>query len=122
VVDDEDAELQAALRASLEGLPSGFIVPSSPPITPKRIIHTTELSRQREREDAERAAAFQRSGQISSSSAQDWDEDEEEEDGDEPSRAGKGKVRASVGSPPPVEESLSMDEIRRRRLARFGGS
>lgn len=31
VYDDEDSELQAALRASLEGLPEGFVVPSTPP-------------------------------------------------------------------------------------------
>lgn len=31
VYDDEDSELQAALKASLEGLPEGFVVPPTPP-------------------------------------------------------------------------------------------
>ena len=31
VYDDEDSQLQAALKASLEGLPEGFVVPPTPP-------------------------------------------------------------------------------------------
>ncbi|KAF9520269.1 hypothetical protein BS47DRAFT_1387314 [Hydnum rufescens UP504] len=85
VIDDEDAELQAALRASLEGLPEGFSVPETPP---RRLIHTSTTTASPQTADVSRGV-----------------EDEERE----------------VQSPEPAAaEKPDIDEIRRRRLARFG--
>ncbi|KAF7361872.1 Josephin domain-containing protein [Mycena venus] len=78
VYDDDDAELQAALKASLEQLPEGWTLPE--PVPHQESIHPN-------------IAVSQRSGSV------------------EPSDA---------PSPPPPEEEVSVDELRRRRLARFG--
>ena len=106
VYDDDDEELQAALRASLETVPAGFRIPSPPPIrlpnreysqpppepvfSPPPAVHT-DLSRQ----------------QSSGSATKDPEEESETE----------SYVTAESS---PVEQ-LSVEEIRRRRLARFGG-
>ncbi|GJE92281.1 Josephin-domain-containing protein [Phanerochaete sordida] len=97
VYDDEDAELQAALRASLEMLPEGFQVPQSPPA----------------RAPSMPAAPPVAGAPISATVVPPHvpeDEDEEIETESE----------ADVGAAAP-EPQLSMEEIRRRRLARFGG-
>ncbi|KAL1941962.1 hypothetical protein VTO73DRAFT_6492 [Trametes versicolor] len=91
--DDEDVELQAALRASLEGVPEGFRVPSPPPIVhPPPASHPSATS----------ASAALQPPQIQQQASSDVDTESE----------------ADVEEPP---EELSMEEIRRRRLARFGG-
>ena len=94
VVDDEDAELQAALRASLEGLPEGFAVPETPP---RRLIHTSTATTSAMPPEAAGA-----SGGM---------EDDEHAD-----------VRSPEPPESPVAEKPDVDEIRRRRLARFGTS
>lgn len=108
VVDDEDAQLQAALKASMEGLPEGFR-PISPP-SPE-LIHTTELSRRMEREAAEREAALRAGKARKPQGDEDEDEDEDEEEEED---TGGNRAAATV------EESVDVDEMRRRRLARFG--
>ncbi|KAJ7901851.1 Josephin-domain-containing protein [Mycena olivaceomarginata] len=75
VYDDDDAELQAALKASLEQLPEGWALPEEVPRQEYTLPDT-----------------------VSQSSV---------EQPDPP-------------SPPPQEEEVSVDELRRRRLARFG--
>ncbi|KAF8585934.1 Josephin-domain-containing protein [Ramaria rubella] len=79
VYDDEDSELQAALKASLEGLPGDFVVPPMPPRT------SAPSAPSRASVPLEAAAP----------------EQEEEEE------------------TPAVE--IDAAEMRRRRLARFGG-
>ncbi|KAJ7924836.1 Josephin-domain-containing protein [Mycena leptocephala] len=75
VYDDDDAELQAALKASLEQLPEGWTLPDQGP--PQESIHRPDMS----------------------------------------ASQGSGSVEQDVPSPP---ENVSVDELRRRRLARFG--
>ena len=97
VYDDEDAELQAALKASLESAPEGYVHPPTPPSRrPTLPTPSIPLSSQ---------------SLTPISSETELMEVEDEKD-DEPER---------FTSPPPVEEKVDMDEIRRRRLARFGG-
>ncbi|RDX42061.1 hypothetical protein OH76DRAFT_146914 [Lentinus brumalis] len=93
VYDDEDQELQAALRASLETVPPGFRVPSPPPVVaasrpsqpstpPAQVLQPPPLQRQASSETIK---------------------------------------TESEGDAPEPEPELSPEEIRRRRLARFGG-
>ncbi|KIJ49494.1 hypothetical protein M422DRAFT_27859 [Sphaerobolus stellatus SS14] len=84
VYDDEDAELQAALRASLEALPEGFTMPITPP-----------------RETASLSLPVQSTSNIVASPNASIQEEEEE-------------------IPQPAAQ-LDPDELRKRRLARFGG-
>ncbi|KAI8993859.1 Josephin-domain-containing protein [Trametes punicea] len=88
VYDDEDQELQAALRASLETVPEGFRVPSPPPAAASRPAQPPSAP--------ETLQPLQR--QVSS----------------------EAETESEAEIPEPQEE-LSMEEIRRRRLARFGG-
>ncbi|KAI0645966.1 Josephin-domain-containing protein [Trametes meyenii] len=91
VYDDEDEELQAALRASLETVPEGFRVPSPPPVIPPRLAP----------EPTAPAASTLQPPPIQRQPSSEF-ETESEAESAEP-------------------EQLSMEEIRRRRLARFGG-
>ncbi|TFY72226.1 hypothetical protein EVG20_g798 [Dentipellis fragilis] len=96
VYDDDDAELQAALRASLEDVPPEFRIPDTPPppqpgqpavpaptAAPSSVLSTEAESDETSTVDTETEA-----------------EAEAE----------------------PQEEQVSVEEMRRRRLARFGGS
>jgi len=99
-MDDEDAQLQAALKASLEGLPQDYVPPATPP---HRLVHTSQPPPiLREPPPGQPPAEL--------SDAEDGDTQEES--------SGKGKAREES----PEMEEVDMDEIRRRRLARFGGS
>ncbi|OBZ70827.1 hypothetical protein A0H81_09049 [Grifola frondosa] len=89
--DDEDAELQAALKASLEGLPAGFKVPSPPPVVPPPLYRTSQPVKSIQQVPAEETSETDTESEAESSGA-------------------------AV-----AEETLSIEEIRRRRLARFGG-
>ena len=107
VYDDEDAELQAALRASLETVPAGFRVPSPPPIpTPP-------------------AAAAAAAAAVSSLGVQEQGRDAEalvlppaqihrQPSSDVETESDAGSEAAQAVQP-------SLEEIRRMRLARFGG-
>lgn len=100
VYDDEDAELQAALRASLESAPEGYVHPPTPP--PRRpTLPTPSVSTPSEPPSAAPVSQEPEPMQV-----------EDDEDDTETER---------FTSPPPVEQKPDMDEIRRRRLARFGG-
>ncbi|KAI0330986.1 Josephin-domain-containing protein [Cubamyces sp. BRFM 1775] len=90
VYDDEDEEFQAALRASLETVPEGFLMPSPPPVVPPQPPHQASGS------STPQPPPIQR----------------------QPSSDVETESEAEAPEP---EEQLSMEEIRRRRLARFGG-
>lgn len=98
VYDDEDAELQAALRASLETAPEGFKMPDTPPSTARPLPPSTSLS-------APAPAPMQRQPSIASTQSET-----------------ESSIATESDSEPQQVEQLSMEEIRRRRLARFGGS
>jgi hypothetical protein len=91
VYDDDDEELQAALRASLESAPGGATIPEVPPASSTNAATT-------------QPPALQRHGSATS----DAYETESEADTEE------GDAHAAE----PVE---SVEEMRKKRLARFGG-
>ncbi|KZP34624.1 Josephin-domain-containing protein [Athelia psychrophila] len=93
VYDDDDAELQAALKASLEHMPEGFTVPevqpppSAPPPGPSS--------------SSAQAPPLRRQESVSS--------------------VGTGTSTSTEMETEPVEEKkVDLEEMRRRRLARFG--
>jgi ataxin-3 len=96
VYDDDDEGLQRALKASLEAVPEGFTAELPPP--PPRMMLPTEVQ----------------------APASATNEAEEMDSMDNSSEA-----EASIASGPSSEqqeaETVSVDELRKRRLARFGG-
>ncbi|KAG8864565.1 hypothetical protein FRB96_005068 [Tulasnella sp. 330] len=94
MLDDEDAELQAALRASLENVPEGFTVPEVP--LPVRIG-----SRMQPVEETLAAARTTTLPVVASAPV-----------------VTQSQESASSGPPSPVV-SVDVDEMRRRRLERF---
>ncbi|KAH7929906.1 Josephin-domain-containing protein [Leucogyrophana mollusca] len=106
VYDDDDAELQAALKASLESVPAGFVLPPSPlPQPPRRLVNPTIPL-------PELAASLTPASVLNTSSKNTLQDDTESE---------ADTSVTSASDAPPAEESVSVDEMRRRRLARFGG-
>ncbi|KAH8107250.1 Josephin-domain-containing protein [Cristinia sonorae] len=97
VYDDDDAELQAALKASLEGLPEGFRIPDTPPRPSKPPTPPALVP----------AALPPIAGPSKSASTDEGDETETESEAD-----------VSVVEEAPAPD---VDEMRKRRLARFGG-
>jgi len=95
VYDDDDAELQAALKASLESVPDGFMIPDPSPLPvapPPTSVSTPGISSVSTRSSSERGT-----------------EDDEV------------ASQASTETSQVQESQVSVDEMRRRRLARFGG-
>ncbi|KAG9316637.1 Josephin-domain-containing protein [Chiua virens] len=102
VYDDDDAELQAALKASLESMPSGFTLPPpSASAPPQRLINSPP----RVPLETGRSQTTEESG------AETETETETETDAE----------GAGGGTPQVAREDVSLEEMRRRRLARFGG-
>ncbi|KAI0266700.1 Josephin-domain-containing protein [Gloeopeniophorella convolvens] len=107
VYDDEDAELQAALRASLETVPPGFRLPDTPPRAfPQPPAPPT-------------ASAAQLPHASSAATREDDDGELDYEDNDVDTSVAETESDAHTPVP---EEDLSVEEMRRRRLARFGGT
>ncbi|EKM54237.1 uncharacterized protein PHACADRAFT_257943 [Phanerochaete carnosa HHB-10118-sp] len=99
VYDDEDAELQAALKASLETLPEGFEIPSTPPASrPSSSLPV-----------APAAVAAPRVEPLPQAGHPGNEEDEIETESE-------ADVSAAEAEP-----QLSMEEMRLKRLAKFGG-
>jgi ataxin-3 len=108
VYDDEDADLQAALQASLTTAsgPAGAHIPDTTTAPP-------------------RASPGRRPHAAPSAGADEDDEDDEkpydEDDGDDTATE---ETLSGTEDPPPLQaanDDLSIEEMRRRRLARFGG-
>lgn len=108
VYDDEDAELQAALQASLETAPPGIHTPTPPP-------HRSPLPAA-----ASRAAPRLGTEPLSSNTNvhDDGDDDDDLYYDDEDTAT---EETLSETAEPQEAEGVSMEEMRRRRLARFGG-
>ncbi|KAI0812672.1 Josephin-domain-containing protein [Irpex lacteus] len=103
VYDDEDAELQAALRASLADVPPGFEVPDTPPrAAPPVSIPATSLP----------ATSVPESSVGSNASLPPPSQEETETE---------SEADTTVGEEEREREQVSVEEMRRRRLARFGG-
>lgn len=114
VYDDDDAELQAALRASLESMPEGFRIPSPPPVRlPNREYPPPPVPAAAPPSVPAPLARIQtsppRAAPVIPPPPEDMDDEQSESD---------SYITAESS---PVVEQLSMEEIRRRRLARFGG-
>ena len=101
VYDDEDEELQAALRASLETVPEGFRMPSPPPI-PAPVRRASQQSTPQAVTPPVPAHPPSQPPPLERQASEDFETESE-------------------GTAEPEPEQLSMEEIRRRRLARFGG-
>jgi len=95
VYDDDDAELQAALRASLESMPEGFQMPETPPPTRPALPHAPL---------AVPAALPVDTSEMSSVGETDMETEAETETEEAAAPA----------------RDVSMEEMRRKRLARFG--
>ena len=114
VYDDEDAELQAALQASLETAPPGIHAPT-PPRASGSPMRRSPLS-------AAASRAAPRHGTGPSNDTNVYDDGEDDDDDlylDEEDTATEDTLSDSAD--PQQVENLSMEEMRRRRLARFGG-
>lgn len=99
VYDDDDAELQAALRASLEHVPEGWELPDLPPVQASTVSATPV--------------------NVATSHSEMEAEDDDSVLSDE-GDASFSTIPSSETVDVP-EEALSVEEIRKRRLARFGG-
>lgn len=153
VYDDEDEELQAALRASLQDVPPGYQPPPSPPLRGRRIPEGLTLSRKQTlapvmgftdlpfvvtpgldsgvgtpRSIGPGASILPRSATVVE------DVKGEEREMDNEGHKGKGKEAQEAGNETdseleyemeenttePEEEEVTVEEMRKRRLARFG--
>jgi len=101
VYDDDDAELQAALKASLENVPEGFTIPDIPPLP----VASAPIP-----------ASSTSSNPVPSPPKRRGTEDDEVA-----SEAGTSTTSTEASHSQPEEQNVSVDEMRRRRLARFGG-
>jgi ataxin-3 len=114
VYDDEDAEFQAALQASLETAPPGVHTPdaaaaTTPPRAP--VMHRSPLP-----------PAASRSGPRTEPHVTNEEGDDDDDDDmyfDDEDTATEETLSDAGG--PPQAEGVSIEEMRRRRLARFGG-
>lgn len=98
VYDDDDAELQAALKASLETMPAGFTLPPGAQSPPPQRLTNVPLG-----------AETSESRTVEESEAETETETETEAEG------------VSDEAAQTAREEVSIDEMRKRRLARFGG-
>ncbi|CUA69756.1 Ataxin-3 [Rhizoctonia solani] len=104
--DDEDAELQAALKASLESHAAASAGSGSTPAPPAPAPAPAPVPA------AVRAPSVPTPSVPAPKPAEDDDEEEEEEEEQTPAVSSPPEAKAEVADP---------DELRRRRLARFGG-
>ncbi|KAG8711001.1 hypothetical protein FRC09_020823 [Ceratobasidium sp. 395] len=113
--DDEDAELQAALRASLEeATNSSSSGPVEQPLPPPPRPAAPASVPERVTVPVDRARPVPGAPVPASSDHTEDNEDEDEEDEEE-------EEEEKAPAPAPKAEVADAEEMRRRRLARFGG-
>lgn len=101
VYDDDDAQLQAALKASLETVPADFKIPDTPP-APSLPLSTGSAP------SADLSSGVQREEETDEASIIDTETETEPDD--------------TTDEQMKEEEDVSVEEMRKRRLARFGGA
>ncbi|TFK75408.1 Josephin-domain-containing protein [Pluteus cervinus] len=99
VYDDDDAELQAALKASLEQVPNGWEPPPPPPVPSHPQIPVTISS-----------GSSNTPIPVANTHSKQWTDDSE-------SVMSEDTTNSQMS---PVEEAPTLEEIRKRRLAKFG--
>lgn len=104
VYDDDDAELQAALQASLAHIPEGFTIPADLP-PPSRAADAGHAEPEVTPTGSDLSSLSSLATSTTASTSVEEDETMSEAD-------------AEVQAPAP---SVDVDEMRKRRLARFGG-
>ncbi|KAG8779641.1 hypothetical protein FRC12_024000 [Ceratobasidium sp. 428] len=111
--DDEDAELQAALRASLEEATSSSSGPAEQVLPPPRPAAPASVPERVVVPGPQRIVPVNRAPVPGAPvpASEDEDEEDEEEEGEE----------EKTPAPAPKAEVADAEEMRRRRLARFGG-
>jgi Ataxin-3 len=117
VYDDEDAEFQAALQASLETAPPGINTPTPPRVS------DSPMRRSPLPAAASRAAPRPGTGPSNDTTVHDVDADADDDDDldyDEEDTATSDTLSDSAEQQ--QAEDVSVEEMRRRRLARFGGA
>jgi len=149
VYDDEDEELQAALRASLQDVPEGYQAPPSPPSARRQPPSGLSLSRKQTLAPMMGTAdlpsvitpalesgfgSSRPTGLPTSTFPKSVKEDTmgEEEEGDQSKGEGKRTQKVGDGTDSefesemeasfiePKEDEVSVEEMRKRRLAKFG--
>ncbi|KAK0212685.1 Josephin-domain-containing protein [Desarmillaria ectypa] len=105
VYDDDDAELQAALKESLAQVPDDWVAPDAFQ-TPSPGLPAAPVT----------APAIINSPQSTSSALTDMQDVESMQSDD-----GDSAVASSELAEAPSREAVSLEEMRRRRLAKFGG-
>ena len=151
VYDDEDEELQAALRASLQDVPPGCNPPRSPPTLPRHLppdlsvsrkntlapvmgtselptIHTprTDSGLGSSRPTGLSTSLFPRSATVvEDAKGEEKERDKEKGKGKDTRKADDGtdseaETEMEGSFTEPKEDEITMEEMRKRRLARFG--
>ncbi|KAG8901224.1 hypothetical protein FRB99_005465 [Tulasnella sp. 403] len=108
VLDDEDADLQAALRASLENMPPGFVVPPSPILPPSRLPEPRQAEVRPPPAPVPAPVPASAPRIATPPAAME-------------SEAGGDEANVSTTSSPVQEKPPTMEELRKMRMARFGG-
>jgi len=109
VYDDEDAEFQAALQASLETAPPG--------------VHTPDAAATPPRAPAMRRSPLPAASRPGPRTGP-YNVDDEDDDDDDLYSDGEGTATEetlSDAAGPPQAQGVNIEEMRRRRLERFGG-
>ena len=119
VYDDEDAELQAALQASLQTAPPG-IQPPTPPHASGSHMRRSLLPA------AASGATAPRTDPSNVPNVDDGRGDDDDDlyydgDSDEGEDTATSETLSETAEPPAQAGDVSVEEMRRRRLARFGG-
>jgi ataxin-3 len=114
VYDDEDADFQAALQASLEMAPPGAHTPNTTASSPRTSARPPP--------PASRTIAGPHTEPFADADdGEDEDDDDYESYSDDDQEDTATEVTSSDAGPPPTAQDVSVEEMRRRRLARFGG-